>query len=171
MVAVAESTPLLQPLLRPPPVFVQPGVEKMAGETKIAAQAHFPPCAFTRAQSGKKRLPQAIAHRGYKAEYPENTMGAFKGAVKVGAHAIETDVHISKDQVVMLSHDADLVRCFGKPDKLIDCEWSYLKTLQTLKSPHQGMPRLLDLLEYLAQSGLEEIWILLDIKVRYNHTS
>lgn len=28
------------------------------------------------------------------------------------------------------------------------------------------MPRLLDLLEYLAQPGLEEIWVLLDIKVR-----
>jgi hypothetical protein len=28
------------------------------------------------------------------------------------------------------------------------------------------MPRLLDLLEYLAQPGLEDIWVLLDIKVR-----
>jgi phosphatidylglycerol phospholipase C len=28
------------------------------------------------------------------------------------------------------------------------------------------MPRLIDLLEYLAQPGLEEIWVLLDIKVR-----
>jgi phosphatidylglycerol phospholipase C len=28
------------------------------------------------------------------------------------------------------------------------------------------MPRLVDLLEYLAQPGLEEIWVLLDIKVR-----
>jgi glycerophosphoryl diester phosphodiesterase len=52
--------------------------------------------------SGRK-LPQAIAHRGYKAAYPENTMGAFKGAVEMGAH-IETDVHLSKDGVVVLSH-------------------------------------------------------------------
>lgn len=28
------------------------------------------------------------------------------------------------------------------------------------------MPRLIDLLEYLAQPGLEDIWVLLDIKVR-----
>lgn len=34
------------------------------------------------------RRPQAIAHRGYKAAFPENTMGAFKGAVEVKAHAI-----------------------------------------------------------------------------------
>lgn len=31
-------------------------------------------------------------------------MGAFKGAVEVGAHAIETDVHLSKDGVVVISH-------------------------------------------------------------------
>lgn len=31
-------------------------------------------------------------------------MSAFKAAVDVGAHAIETDVHISKDGVVVLSH-------------------------------------------------------------------
>lgn len=52
----------------------------------------------------RKDKPQAIAHRGYKAAFPENTMGAFKGAVKVGAHAIETDVHLTKDGVVVLSH-------------------------------------------------------------------
>lgn len=48
--------------------------------------------------------PQAIAHRGYKARFPENTLAAFRGAVDVGAHAIETDLHLSKDGVVVLSH-------------------------------------------------------------------
>ena len=51
-----------------------------------------------------RRLPQAIAHRGFKAQHPENTMGAFIGAVKAGAHAIETDMHLSKDGVAVLSH-------------------------------------------------------------------
>jgi tubulin gamma len=37
--------------------------------------------------------------------------------------------------------------------------------MKTLKEPHESMPRLVDLLEYLAQPGLEEIWVLLDIKV------
>lgn len=31
-------------------------------------------------------------------------MGAFRGAVEVGAHAIETDVHLSKDGVVVIAH-------------------------------------------------------------------
>ena len=49
-------------------------------------------------------MPQTIAHRGFKAEYPENTMGAFRGAAEVGSDAIETDIHLSKDGVVVLSH-------------------------------------------------------------------
>lgn len=31
-------------------------------------------------------------------------MGAFKGAVEVGAEGLETDLHLSKDGVVVLSH-------------------------------------------------------------------
>lgn len=50
------------------------------------------------------KLPQTIAHRGYKAAYPENTLAGFKAAVDIGAHALETDLHLSKDKVVVLSH-------------------------------------------------------------------
>ncbi|KAH6722123.1 putative glycerophosphoryl diester phosphodiesterase [Leptodontidium sp. MPI-SDFR-AT-0119] len=121
---------------------------------------------FTSAiQTSAGKRPQAIAHRGYKAKYPENSMGAFKGAVEVGAHAIETDVHLSKDGVVVLSHDATLKRCFGLDEKIANCDWSYLESLRTIKKPHQPMPRLVDLLEYLTKPGLEDIWILLDIKL------
>lgn len=94
-------------------------------------------------------------------------MAAFRSAVEIGAHAIETDVHLTKDDVVVLSHDATLKRCFGKPDRIIDHEWSYLSSLRTIAKPHEAMPRLKDLLEYLAQPGLEEIWLLLDIKVTF----
>lgn len=61
----------------------------------------IPPASWT---FNKEGFPQAVAHRGYKAEFPENTMGAFRGAVEVGAHAIETDLHLSKDDVVVISH-------------------------------------------------------------------
>lgn len=61
----------------------------------------IPPAKWTFNKNG---VPQAVAHRGYKAEFPENTMGAFRGAVAVGAQAIETDVHLSKDDVVVIAH-------------------------------------------------------------------
>lgn len=31
-------------------------------------------------------------------------MAAFKGAVEIGAHAIETDIHLSADGVAIISH-------------------------------------------------------------------
>ena len=57
------------------------------------------------------------------------------------------------------------MRCFGIKKKVIDCDWEYLKTLRTLQAPHEPMPRLIDVLEYLSQPGREDFWILLDIKV------
>ncbi|KAI0376013.1 PLC-like phosphodiesterase [Hypomontagnella monticulosa] len=114
--------------------------------------------------SSPRRLPQAIAHRGYKAAAPENSMLAFRAAVEAGAHAIETDLHLSKDGVVVLSHDPSLKRCFGLDVKVRDCEWSYLRELKTLREPAQPMPSLRELLEYLNEPGREHVWIMLDIK-------
>ena len=59
---------------------------------------------LARKRPSGRRMPQAIAHRGYRAKHPENTMGAFQGAIKAKAHAIETDIHLTKDDVVVLSH-------------------------------------------------------------------
>ncbi|KAI1129635.1 PLC-like phosphodiesterase [Nemania abortiva] len=114
--------------------------------------------------------PRAVGHRGYKAAYPENTMAAFRGAIEVGASAIETDLHLSKDEIIVLSHDATLKRCFGDARRVADCNWDELSKLQTLREPKQSMPRLLDLLEYLAQPEQEHIWLLLDIKMDDNMT-
>lgn len=63
------------------------------------------------------------------------------------------------------SQDADLKRCFGRAEKIIDCDWEFLSKLKTLKEPHDSMPRLVDLLRYLTTPGVEDIWVLLDIKV------
>ncbi|KAF3762881.1 PLC-like phosphodiesterase [Cryphonectria parasitica EP155] len=122
----------------------------------------IPPAWWTLNHNG---MPQAVAHRGYKASFPENTMGAFRGAVEVGAHAIETDLHLSKDKVVVISHDKDLKRCYGEEGLVRDRDWAYLQTLRTLREPRQPMPRLSELLAYLAEPGNEAVWLLLDIKI------
>ena len=60
--------------------------------------------ASKRRASNGRHVPQTIAHRGYTAKYPENTLRAFEDAVEAGAHALEADVHLTKDGVVVLSH-------------------------------------------------------------------
>lgn len=75
--------------------------DKMPRSGVASVYQPIPPAKWTFQREG---IPQAVAHRGYKASYPENTMGAFRGAVEVGAHAIETDIHLSKEGVVVISH-------------------------------------------------------------------
>jgi glycerophosphoryl diester phosphodiesterase len=49
--------------------------------------------------------PIIYAHRGASKELPENTLAAFARALEVGADAIETDAHLTRDGRLVLSHD------------------------------------------------------------------
>lgn len=51
-----------------------------------------------------------IAHRGYSARYPENTLLAFERAVEAGADMIELDVHLSLDGRLVVIHDEKIDR-------------------------------------------------------------
>jgi len=46
-----------------------------------------------------------LAHRGYHAAVPENTLAAFEAAVKLGVDGIETDVRLSSDGLPVIMHD------------------------------------------------------------------
>jgi glycerophosphoryl diester phosphodiesterase len=62
--------------------------------------------------------PWLIAHRGGSALAPENTLAAFDRAERLGADAIETDVRLSLDGVVMVFHDEDTARLTGGPGSI-----------------------------------------------------
>ncbi len=71
--------------------------------------------------------PIIIGHRGYRAEYPENTLASFSAAMAAGADMIELDVTFSRDRKVVVIHDDSLNRTtsgFGPV---------HLATLQDLK--------------------------------------
>ncbi len=53
-----------------------------------------------------------VAHRGASAYAPENTLAAFEKAIESKADAAECDVHMSKDGVPFVIHDATLKRTF-----------------------------------------------------------
>jgi glycerophosphoryl diester phosphodiesterase len=55
-------------------------------------------------------MPSAIAHRGGSRLAPENTLAAFEQAAALGVDAIECDVHLSRDDEVVVIHDATLDR-------------------------------------------------------------
>ena len=53
------------------------------------------------------------AHRGASAYAPENTLASFYLGCQMGANGVETDVQRTKDGVLVLFHDNDLMRIAG----------------------------------------------------------
>jgi glycerophosphoryl diester phosphodiesterase len=54
--------------------------------------------------------PLVFAHRGSSAAFAEHTRAAYLQALADGADGVECDVHLSRDQHVILLHDANLDR-------------------------------------------------------------
>jgi glycerophosphoryl diester phosphodiesterase len=48
------------------------------------------------------------AHRGASADFPEHTMAAYLGAIEQGALGFECDIRITKDEIPILWHDANM---------------------------------------------------------------
>jgi glycerophosphoryl diester phosphodiesterase len=82
------------------------------------------------------------AHRGASRELPENTMPAFRRAIDLGADALETDVHVTRDGVVVVSHDPDGARIFGKPARIADSSWPEVRSwgIPSLEEVVKGFP-------------------------------
>lgn len=60
-------------------------------------------------------MSKIFAHRGFSGKYPENTMLAFQKAVEIGVDGIELDVHLTKDNELVIIHDEDIKRtCDGE---------------------------------------------------------
>lgn len=55
-------------------------------------------------------MPRVVAHRGDSKHFPENTLPAFLSAVKMGIDVVETDVHITSDNIIVIWHDNTLER-------------------------------------------------------------
>lgn len=72
--------------------------------------------------------PIIYAHRGASYELPENTLEAFELALELGANAIETDAHMTRDGHVVLSHDPTGERTVGIALAIKDLPLAELRT-------------------------------------------
>ena len=46
-----------------------------------------------------------VAHRGFSGVYPENTAIAFREALALDVEMIEIDVHLARDESLIIVHD------------------------------------------------------------------
>jgi len=82
---------------------------------------------------------ERVAHRGSPRQKLENTLPSFEAALANGADAIELDVHVSSDGVVVVHHDAT-----AKGHDIASSTWGVLSELDF--GGGARIPRLADVL-------------------------
>lgn len=117
----------------------------------------------------KKSLPKLIAHRGYAASYPENTLLAMRAAVEAGANYLEFDVQLSADKVPVLFHDHDLQRMCGQDGAIHEYPLSRLRDFSASEFARFGyrfvgnpITTLQEMIDYLAE--LPRVFVFLELK-------
>src|SRR3989338_793335 len=111
---------------------------------------------------------KVIAHRGVSGTYPENTMISFKRALETKAEFMELDVHLSKDDQVVVMHDEDLSRTTNTTGLIGTYPLAVLKTFSAGFSKKYGykfykekIPTLLEVLKLIEKSRMT---LLIEIK-------
>ncbi len=92
------------------------------------------------------------AHRGSSTAHPELTLAAYKAAIDDGADGFECDVRLTKDDQLVLWHDADMQRVASNQARIAD------STLKEIKS-HYSQAITLEELLILARDNKKELAI------------
>lgn len=74
-------------------------------------------------------MPVIMAHRGASAAAPENTLAAFQEAMDSMSDWIELDVRMTRDGVVVVTHDNNLKRVAGVNKRVSDITYAQLSEL------------------------------------------
>lgn len=75
-----------------------------------------------------------VGHRGARAYEPENTLRSFKKAIELGVDAIELDVRRTKDNEIIVIHDADVKRTTNGSGLVSELSLKEIKNLSSEKN-------------------------------------
>lgn len=95
---------------------------------------------------------EIIAHRGASGHFPENTLAAFQGAIDSECDGIELDVHLTRDNQLVVIHDEAIDRTSDGVGLVRNFDLAQLKTYNFSNATFGGqleMPTLLEVLELL----------------------
>lgn len=92
-------------------------------------------------------LGRLYAHRGVfdNESVPENSLAAFRGALRLGV-GMEFDIHRTADGEVVVFHDASLQRMCGDPRRITDMTLAELRQLPLLNTDEK-IPTLKEVLD------------------------
>lgn len=70
-----------------------------------------------------------IGHRGEPDSWPENSLAGFSAVLQAGAKYIETDVQLTADGILILSHDPSLLKVTGKDIVVSETEYAEISSI------------------------------------------
>ena len=91
---------------------------------------------ITAAQAQPPNGVFVVAHRGFKAVAPENTIAAFDAAAKVDADYMELDVRPTSDGELILMHDGKVDRTTNGKGAVNDLTFAEIRKLDAGKGQH-----------------------------------
>lgn len=116
--------------------------------------------------TGDSALPVLVAHRGYPACYPENTIVGIKAAIDAGAQHVEFDVQMSADNQLMVIHDDSLLRTASTDQSVFDLNMEQLNAISVHEPERLGdqyanefIPSLQQMLQCLAAYKSVTAWV------------
>ncbi len=109
-----------------------------------------------------KHLPRPliIAHRGASHDAPENTLAAFRLAVRQHAEAVELDAKLSRDGRIVVMHDNTVDRTTDGHGAVRHMDWAALRALSAggqPGDPETAIPLLEDVLRAVTPDLLVNI--------------
>lgn len=104
------------------------------------------------------------AHRGASEYYPENTLSAFYAGVSMGATGIETDIHKTKDGVLVLFHDDTLERVTGQTGAISDYTYQELREFLVHNPTNDRWDRITTLEQFLHCFGWRDLTFAIELK-------
>ncbi|CEP36428.1 MULTISPECIES: glycerophosphodiester phosphodiesterase family protein [unclassified Halomonas] len=113
------------------------------------------------------QVPTLIAHRGYSAAAPENTLAAVRAAHQAGATWVELDVQLLGDGTPVIWHDSDVARCSNGRGGLASMDWTKAQTLDAGSwfDDHFAGEKMPSLAQMLALLNELEMGVNMEIKV------
>jgi glycerophosphoryl diester phosphodiesterase len=93
---------------------------------------------FLLARMSEPGYVAVIAHRAGPPPSPENTLAALERAIAAGADFAEIDIQLTRDGVLVVVHDADLMRVAGDPRRI--SEVTHPELGDVVQRPDDGSP-------------------------------
>lgn len=104
------------------------------------------------------------AHRGASQYLPENTLSAFYAGIQMGANGIETDIHRTKDGVLVLFHDDLLDRVTDGTGNISDYTYQELLQFHVFTPDKKHCDKIPTFEEFLKYFGYRDLTFAIELK-------